>query len=531
MQLKHVAKGGLLAGLMALAMTGSAFAVTLHMHNGGEPASLDPHKVSGTWENRIVGDYLEGLTTEAANGDAIPGAAESWDISEDGLVYTFHLREDAVWSDGEPVTAHDFVFAFQRLMNPETAASYAYLQYTILNAEAINAGDIEDLDQLGVAALDDYTLEITLENPAPFLLQALTHYTAYPVPRHLVEEHGDAWADTANIVANGAYLPVEWLPGSHIRSVKNESYHDADNVQIEEVMYYSLDDLSAALNRYRAGEFDILTDFPADQITLLDSQYPGEAHVAPFLGLHYYVFNNNNPDLQDVNVRKALSMAINREIIGPDIFGTGELAAYSWVPPGTANYIDDAFTYEWADTPYEERVAEAQALMEEAGYGPDNPLNLEIRYNTSDNHQRLAVAIAAMWEQLGVQTELLNSEVVVHYDVLQANDFHSVGRAGWVMDYNDPINMLELLRSGIDYNYGRYDNDEYNALIAESATETDIDARAEILARAETLAMEDYAALPLAFYVSRNVVSPNISGFEDNASDIHRTRWLTKSED
>jgi oligopeptide transport system substrate-binding protein len=531
MELKRVLKGGLLAGLMTAAMATSAHAVTLNIMNGGDPASLDPHQVSGTWENRIVGDYLEGLMTEDAAAEAVPGAAESYEVSEDGLVYTFQLREDAVWSDGEPVTAHDFVFAFQRLMNPETAANYAYLQYTILNAEAINSGEIEDLNELGVVAIDDYTLEITLENPAPFFLQALTHYTAYPVPQHKVEELGGAWTETGNIVGNGPYTPVEWLPGSHVHSVKSETYWDAENVQIDEVMYYSLEDLTAAVNRYRAGEFDMLTDFPADQLTMLEANYPGEAHVAPFLGLHYYVFNQNNEDLADVNVRKALSMAINREIIGPDIFGTGELPAYSWVPPGTANYIDNAFEYEWADTPYEERVAEAQALMEEAGYGPDNPLQMQIRYNTSDNHQRLAVAIAAMWEQLGVQTELFNSEVVVHYDALQANDFDSIGRAGWVMDYNDPINMLELLRSDIEYNYGRYTNEEFDTLLRNSAQELDLDARAEILAEAEALAMEEYAALPLAFYVSRNVVSPNVSGFEDNASDIHRTRWLSKSED
>ena len=522
---------GVLAGMMSLAMSSSALAVTLHMMNGGDPASLDPHQVSGDWENRIVGDYLEGLMTEDAQAEAIPGAAESYDVSDDGLVYTFHLREDAVWSDGEPVTADDFVFAFQRLMNPETAAGYAYLQYTILNAEAINSGEIEDLDELGVRAIDDYTLEITLENPAPFFLQALTHYTAYPVPRHVVEEHGSEWTRPENIVANGPYVPVEWLPGSHIHSVKNEQYYDAENVQIDEVMYYSLEDLAAAVNRYRAGEFDILNDFPADQYAALEQSNPGEARVSPFLGVHYYVFNHNSEKLEDVNVRKALSMAINREVIGPNIFGTGELPAYSWVPPGAANYPENAFSYDWADTPYEERVEEARTLLEEAGYGPNNPLQLEIRYNTNDNHQRLAVAIAAMWEPLGVQTELFNSEVAVHYDALQNNDYDSIGRAGWLMDYNDPINMLELLKSNIEYNYGRYNNPEFDALLEESATELDLEARAEILAEAERIAMEDYAALPLAFYVSRNVVSPRISGFEDNLSDIHRTRWLSKSED
>lgn len=477
MHFKNVLKGGVLAGLMAMAMAGSAYAATLHISNGGEPASLDPHRVSGTWENRIVGDYLEGLMTEDAAAEAIPGAAESYEISDDGLVYTFHLRDGAVWSDGVPVTADDFVFAFQRLMNPETAAGYAY-----------------------------------------------------PVPKHAFEAHGDNWIRPENIVANGPYIPVEWLPGSHIKSVKNETYYDAANVQIDEVMYYPIDDLMASVNRYRAGEFDMLTDFPADQLSMFESNHPGEAHVAPYLGVHYYVFNQNAEKLQDVNVRKALSMSINREIIGSQLWGTGEVAAYSWVPPGTANYDGAEFRYDWADMPYNERVEEAKALLEGAGFGASNPLEVEIKYNTNDNHQRLAVAIAAMWEQLGVTTSFFNSEVAVHYDALQNNDFDSIGRAGWIMDYNDPINMLDLLKSGIDYNYGRYSNPEFDALLNASTLETDIDARAQILLQAETMAMEDYAALPLAFYVSRNVVSPRVSGFVDNASDIHRTRWLSKSD-
>lgn len=529
MQFGNVLKGGLIAGLMALAMSGSALGQTLHISNGGEPISLDPHRVSGTWENRIVGDYIEGLVTEDPAAEAIPGMATSWDISEDGTVYTFHLREDAVWSDGEPVTAGDFVFAFQRLMNPETAAGYAYLQYTIKNAEAVNAGELP-VEELGVVALDDYTLEITLENPAPFFLQGLTHYTAYPVPQHVVEEHGENWTRPENIVANGPFIPVEWLPGSHIKSVKNDAYHDAENVQISEVMYYPIDDLNAAVNRFRAGEFDWLTDFPADQLSMFETNYPGQADVAPYLGVHYYVFNHNSEKIADVNVRKALSMSLNREVIGASLWGTGELAAYSWVPPGTANYDGMSFQYDWAEMPYEERLEEARALLEAAGYNASNPLQVEIKYNTNDNHQRLAVAIASMWEQIGVQTSFFNSEVAVHYDALQNNDFDSIGRAGWIMDYNDPINMLDLLKSGIDYNYGRYSNPEFDALLAESALETDIEARAQILLEAETIAMEDYAALPLAFYVSRNVVSDKVEGFESNARDVHRTRWMSKTE-
>ncbi|MCW5696087.1 MAG: peptide ABC transporter substrate-binding protein [Bauldia sp.] len=509
--------------------TAAAQAQTLRTFNGGEPASLDPHRVSGDWENRIVGDYIEGLMTEDENAEPILGQAESYVISEDGLTYTFTIRGDAVWSDGTPVTAQDFDFAFRRLLDPATAADYAYLQYPILNAEAINGGTME-MDELGVRVIDDKTIEFTLERPTPYFIDALTHYTAYPVPRHVLEEFGDAWIQPANIVGNGPYNIVEWIPNSYIRAVRSDTYYDAANVAIAEVYYYSMDDITAALQRYRAGEFDILTDFPTDQYQLLLDQYPGQAHVAPFLGLYYYVIQHNMDGLNQVEVRTAMSMAINRDVIGPQILGTGELPAYGWVPPGTANYDYEGYEPDWVALPYEERVAQAVAMMEAAGYSASNRLTLELKYNTNDNHRRIAVAIAAMWEPLHIDVELVNAEVAVHYDQLQNNDFAGVGRAGWLMDYNDAINMLELLRSDIIYNYGRWNNPEFDQLVRDSANITDMDARSELLRAAEVIAMEDVAAFPIYYYVSKNVVSPRVQGFNDNAKDIHRTRWLTLTE-
>ncbi|WP_248308969.1 peptide ABC transporter substrate-binding protein [Devosia sp. MC532] len=526
------------AGVMALLMSTAASAVTLQLHNGGDPGTLDPHKASGDWENRVIGDYIEGLLTESPSAEAIPGQAESWDISEDGTVYTFHLRDGIAWSDGTPVTAGDFVFAFQRLFDPKTAADYAYLQFPIKNAEKINSGTIADLNELGVKAIDDKTLEITLEASTPFFLEALTHYTAYPVPKHLVEKVGDDWTKVENIIGNGPYLIKEWLPGSYVRSEKNADYYDASNVKIDEVFYHVLEDQAAALNRYRAGEFDILTDFPSDQYQWLQDNMPGQAHVTPFLGIYYYVLNQEEGEvLSDVRIREALSTTVVRDVIGPDILGTGELPAYGWVPPGTSNYVENAYHPAWADTPYEERVEKAKALMTEAGYGPDKPLTLQLRYNTNDNHQRIAVALAAMWEPLGVKIELFNAETAVHYDALRAGDFQ-IGRAGWLLDYNDPSNTLDLLKDGVDQagtinwgnNYGRYSNDEFNALMVQASTELDLVKRGELLAAAEKIAMDEFAAIPIYWYVSKDVVSPKISGFEANPKNIFRTRWLSKSE-
>jgi oligopeptide transport system substrate-binding protein len=519
--------GAVLAASALLAAP--AVAVTLHVHNGGDPASLDPHKVSGDWENRIVGDMIEGLVTEDAHAKAIPGQAESWEVSEDGLAYRFNLRADAKWSDGTAVTADDFVYALRRIMNPATAAKYAYLQYPIKNAEAINTGAITDPGQLGVKALDDRTLEITLENPTPYFIQALTHYTAYPVPKHVVEAKGDDWIKIENIVVNGAYKPVEWLPGSHVKLVKNPAYYDAGKLKVDEVVYYVLEDESAALKRYRAGEFDVLTQFPTDQLAWLEENRPGEARVAPFLGLYYYVFNHTRPPFGEAKVRQALSMAINREVIGPKVLGTGEQAAYSWVVPGMDNY-GEVYRAAWADLPQADKLAQAKGLLAEAGYGPDKPLKLQLRYNTNENHKRIAVAIAAMWKDLGVEVELFNTEVKVHYADLNENDFEGVARAGWLADYNDPVNFLELLKGGNKYNYGRWENAEFDALLDRAAKESDLKKRADLLAQAEKIAIDQTAAAPIYYYISRNVVSPKVTGYEDNAKDVHRTRWVTKAE-
>ncbi|WP_029042590.1 peptide ABC transporter substrate-binding protein [Cucumibacter marinus] len=507
-----------------------ALAVTLNLHNGAEPRSLDPQKVSGNWEDRPVSDYIEGLMTIDASGQPILGQAASYEISEDGTVYTFKIRDDANWSDGEPVTAQDFVLGYQRLVDPQTASEYAYLQYVVKNAAEINNGEIEDLDQLGVKAIDDKTLEITLNEPTPFFLDALTHYTAYPNPKHVYDEVGDDWTRLENLVANGPYKVVEWVPGSYLRSEKNDAYYNADNVQIDEVYYHILEDQAAALNRYRAGEFDILTDFPADQIDFLNANYPGEAHVAPFLGVYYYVVNQmDGKILADENLRKALSISINREVIGPDVLGTGELPAYGWVPPGVSNYKGEQYMPAWASEDYADRVEEARQIMADAGYTPDNPLKLQLRYNTNDNHQRIAVAISAMWKPIGVEVELFNSETPVHYDALESGDF-TIGRAGWIMDYDDAINMLDLLKTGVGNNYGRYSNAEFDALLDKSATQTDLEARAETLHAAEKIAMDEFGVIPIYYYVSKNVVDPSISGFEDNAKDRHLVMYMSKSE-
>lgn len=538
MRIKQVFTGALAASAMALLLSTSAFAVTLNLHNGGDPRTLDPAKQSGNWEDRPISDAIEGMMTIDAAGEPILGQAASYEISEDGLTYTFKLRDGLTWSNGDPVVAQDFVTAFERLQNPATAAEYAYLSYFVEGAQAYNAGESKDASTLGVRALDDKTVEYKLVSPTPFFLGALAHASLYPVPTKVVEAKGEAWSSIDNIVSNGPFILKEWVPGSHLRSEKNPNYYDAANVKLDEVVYHVITDDAAALNRYRAGELDILTAFPTDQYQLLQTDYPGQAKVAPILAVYYYVMNQENPVLADMDVRKALSTTVNRDVIVQEILGTGDLPAYSWVPPGVANYGGNVYVPEWASTPYEERVAQAAEIMASKGYTAANPLTLQLRYNVeSANHARIAVAIAAMWEEIGVKIEMLSAEVGPHYDALETGDFQ-VGRAGWIMDYNDASNMLDLLAPGNmqdgkmfwGNNYGRYSNPEYGALLKQASTENDLDARAGHLAAAEKIAMDEFAAIPIYDYVSKWVVSPKVGGWVDNAPERHLMRYFSKTE-
>ncbi len=322
---------------------------TLRIASMGEPASLDPHKISGTWENYVVGDLFLGLTTEDTSSKAVPGIAKSWTISQDGKTYIFKLRKSQ-WSDGKPLTSRDFVFSLQRILKPETAAAYASLLYIIDGAEAINTGKAK-ADTLKVRAIDDYTLEIQLVGPAPYFLDLLTHYTAYPVPRHVLEKHGREWSKPANIVSNGPYKVVEWIPNDHIKLTKNEKYYDAGSVSLDNLVFYTQEDRAAVQKRFRAGEIDVAMDFASEQIRWLRKNLPKETHIAPYMGIYYYAVNSAKPPFTDARIRKALSMAINREAIVDKVLKTGELAAYSFVPPGIS-YYPNTSEVEWKDWPY-----------------------------------------------------------------------------------------------------------------------------------------------------------------------------------
>ncbi len=501
--------------------------VTLHRGNSAEPSSLDPHRSSGTWESRIIGDMFLGLYTEDGSANAVLGAARAHTVSEDGLIHTFTLRDDQVWSDGVPVTAHDFEFAFQRILDPVMAAQYASILYIIENAQEVNSGNM-DKSNVGVVAIDDHTLEIRLNRPAPYLPQLLTHNTTYPVPMHVVEANPDTWSRAGTMVTNAAYVLEEWVPNDHITIVKSDTFYDADNVQIERVIFYPTDDAASALRRFRAGELDLNTDFPVQQYEWLLENMTEEVHVSPFITTSYIAVNTESPPFDDVRIRQALAMAINRNILAYRVMGTGQTPAYTLVPPLMPNYTPpQAF---FADMTQEERVAAAQALMREAGYGPDNLLRFVYRYRESIDNRRMAVATAGFWEEIYVDADLVNTEVATHYDDLRAGNFE-LGDAGWVADYADAENYLFLVDSNSgQLNYGKYNNPEYDALLYQASQTVDLEERAAILAQAEAIFLFDLPLIPTIYGVSRNIVGQQVVGWVDNPLDIHRTRYLVLDE-
>jgi len=489
----------------------------LRRGNGAEPQSLDPHKSEGVPESNLQRDLYEGLTIEGPDGDVMPGAARSWDISDDGLVYIFHMRENARWSNGDPVTAHDFEYGLRRSVDPSTLSNYSIMLRPILNAEAIIAGELPP-ESLGVRAIDDLTLEIRLSGPTPYFLGVLNHSASYPVHRPTVEKYGDRWARPGRLVSNGAFRLRDWVMQSHIVLERNEYYWDNENTALDEVWYYPIENQSTELQRYRAHAIDMTSDLPFRQLAWIRSNLPEELVISEYLGIYYYGLNVTRAPFKDnPELRRALNLAIDREILTSQVTTAGEIPAYGFVP-GTANYTQHV--PEWAGWTQEQRVAEARRLYEAAGYSHEQPLRLQILYNTHENHRTIAVAISSMWKDtLGIDTELINEEWKVYLETRRTKQNTQVYRAGWIGDYNDAYNFLEIMHSESGLNDSGWRSERYDELLALAAQERDMARRAAYMNEAEQILLEDMPVIPVYFYVTKRLVKPWVGGYRSNIMD------------
>jgi oligopeptide transport system substrate-binding protein len=499
--------------------------MTLNRGNIGEPKSLDPDFIDLQLEGNIVGDLLVGLVTEDRAGHPIPGAAESWTTSADGKTWTFRLR-DHLWSDGTTVTSHDFAFAWRRILDPHTGAHYAYNLWPLKNAAAVSDGHLPPA-ALGIETPDDRTLIVHLEHPAPYLPQLLMHETTYPLPEHVVRKFGSAWSNAGHYVSNGAYMLKEWYPGDHITLIKNPKFYDARNVRIDTVNYFPTLDSDAALRRMRAGELDTQNPLPALEIDWLRAHMANTLRMDPYLGIAYIIANMARPPFGDIRIRKAISLAIDREAIVNKVYRLGETPAYGMIPKGIANYPWSP-SLDFAKTPYAERLVKAQRLMRAAGYGPQNRLALSFETIADPDSKRFAAAIQAMLKQIYVDVEVVQVDIQVHFANLQQHNFELAG-SSWIADFNDATNFLDLLRwdGGKNNNYGNYRNPAYEALLDEAQQQRDVAARGAMLRAAEQVAMNDYAWIPVRFMVTRDLVQPYVNGWVANVQNVNRSRWLS----
>lgn len=496
-----------LIALLLFALPASAQTV-LNRGNGAEPDSLDPAAAGSQPETNILGDLMVGLTTLDARGKPIPGMAERWMVSKDGLTWTFHLRK-AEWSDGGPVSAQDFVAGWRRLLDPKTASRTAAMLWPVKNARAISSGALPP-SALGVKASDARTVVVTLEHPAPYLPELLAHPSGSPLPR--------------KGAYNGPYILKSWSPNDRITLVKNPHFFDAASVRIDTVNFFPTPDTLAALRRLRAGELDMQTPLPSTQVEWLRQNMPQALNVIPGLALSYLALNMRDPALADIRVRRALNLVYDREAVARKVMKLNEIPAYSYVPPHTNGYRGGP-ALDFKPMPRAARLVAARRLMQDAGYGPFNKLRLTYSVSGSPDSRRLAAVFQAMARQIHVDVQIQTADFQIILRNLRLGQYQ-IAYADWLADYDDASTFLDLLRKGNPRNYAGYNNPKFDAAMLAAEREPDIAKRTRLLQAAERIALADMPWVPIRYRALSVAVGPRVGGFIRNASNANRSRWL-----
>jgi oligopeptide transport system substrate-binding protein len=503
-----------LAFLLLLALPAHAQTV-LNRGNGAEPESLDPAHAGSAMETNILGDLMVGLTTLDPAARPIPGIATHWETSADGLTWTFHLRE-CRWSDGKPVTAQNFVFAWRRLLDPKTAARGAQLLWVIRNARDITAGR-KPAAVLGATATSPNILKVTLEHPAPYLPELLALPAALPLPPAPSFKPGQ-------YISNGPYLLKAWQPNDYIRLARNPAFYDAAMVKIDTVNYFPTVDSQAALRRLRAGELDMQTPLPTTELSWLKTNMPAALHIMPSLALAYLPMNLRDPALADIRVRRALALVYDREAVAEKVMKRGETPAYAYVPPGIGNYRNGP-QLDFKFLPYPARLAQAKRLMQDAGFGPFNKLTLTYLTPGNPDNKRLATVFQAMARQIYVDVRITTADYAQVLRAMRQGQYQ-LGYTNWLADFSDASNFLDLLRSDSPVNYAGYRSAKFDAAMAAAEAEPDPARRTHLLQQAEGIALADLPWLPIRFLSQSEAVGPRVGGYVPNARDFNASRWL-----
>lgn len=484
--------------------------------NGAEPSDLDPQTITGIPERNIVATMFEGLTrSDPATLEPRPGVAERWDISEDGLVYTFHLRPGVTWSDGTPLTARDFHASFRRLLSPQLGSDNADQLYLVVNAEAYHKGRLNDFSQVGFRVIDDLTLEVRLEYPAPFLLKTMAARSWYPVPLHVLEKHGDPlrpgnpWTKPGNLVGNGPFKLKAWVPNSFIEVERNPAYWNHAVVKLNGIRFIPMENQPAEEASFRSGQLHKTERVPLTKIATYRRDAPDKLHIHPYSGVYYFNFNVKQPPFDDVRVRRALAMAVDRESLVKNVTLAGEIPAYHFTPEGISGYVSRARTRLDFD--------EARRLLAEAGYPGGKGLPpITLLYNTAENHRVIAEAIQQKWKrELGIDIKLENQEWKVYLDNMQ-NGFYQICRAGLIMEPYDPSQFLRVFTSDSGFNRTGWANAEYDRLYQEVMRTPDQAQRLELMQRMEEILTDEMPILPVYYYTNQYLLDPGVQGWVDN---------------